>query len=398
VTTIQLTRWMRWVFYFAVTAGAAWLLWAGRAIWFPVCLAFVIAMVLDPLVDRLENRGASRTAATGLVFLLFIVGGVTLVFALSPTISEQAGAISRDVSRLFPDPERPDLVQPTARILNGMDTHPVLRKALLQAARQGTTRLSAALAGASEFVVAWAPNLVWFIVVPVLAFYVLNDFHRIYAKGMLLVPPRHRTWAQSLVADITALFGKYVRGLAQVCALLGLCIAGLLFALGHPYWQFLGVLGGVLYAIPVVGSIFNIALASLITLGTAGPGQATIVAVSLLVLTNGLFDQIVTPRVLGKQVGLHPILTIISLLLGYQTAGVGGMLVAVPLAGCVQTVVLHLIPKLGMDLELRPLEELQQAEVETYEAEAAAEERPLDDHFCLQSVVENAEGTERAAA
>lgn len=383
--------WWRWFWYTLAALAVGWLVWAGRGIWFPVSIALVIAMVLDPTVDRLENRGCPRGLATALVFLSFITVVVLAVVLLSPGISTQASAMAGDIGRLFPDPNRPDLVPVTQKILAKLDAHPALRDALLKAARAGTLRLQETLSRTSELALAWAPNLMWFLVVPVLSFYLLNDFHRFYAKGILLVPNRHRPFAQTLVAEISSLFGKYLRGLGLICLLLGFSIAAMLWAYGNPYWQLLGLLGGVLYAVPAVGPLFTAALVILITLVTASPGKALLVGGSLLALTSGLFDQVITPRILGKQVGLHPVVTILALLLGFQIAGIVGMLVAVPLAACVQTIIIHLVPKLGTDLELRPLEELQKTEAETREEHLDAEERPLDDHFCLHSVVANVE-------
>jgi predicted PurR-regulated permease PerM len=384
-------HWGRLAFYTVVALLALWLAWAGRGIWFPVFLALVIAMVLDPTVDRLENRGLPRAAATGLVFLLFFAALVAAVFLLSPVLSQQAARISQDLGNLFPDPERPNLVPVTQKILARMEAHPALRDALVEAARAGTTRLQETLNRGSELALAWAPHLVWFIVVPVLSFYLLNDFHRFYAKGILLVKPEHRPFAQNLVAEVSSVFGKYLRGLAFLCLLLGCSIAALLYVFGNPYWQLLGLIGGLLYAVPAVGSLFFLGLVVLVTLVSPDPGKAVWVGLSLVLLTNGLFDQIVTPRVLGKQVGLHPVLTILALLLGYEVAGIVGMLVAVPLAASVQTVIVLLVPKLGADMELKPLTELQQAEAETREEHLEAEEKPLDEHLCLHTVVENVE-------
>ncbi len=387
--------WGRWILGAVAMLLALCLIWAGRAIWFPVAIAFIIAMVLDPTVDRLENRGLTRSAATTLVFVLFLGGAILAVLILSPILSDQARRMAGDLARLFPDPAHPSLVPVTQKILEKLDANPVLGRAVLNAARNGTHRLAVTLARGSEFVVAWAPNLVWLIVIPVLTFYTLNDFHRIYAKAILLVPKDHRATAQSLMAEISAVFGKYLRGLGIVCTLLGFAIAALLLVLHSPYWQLFGVLGGLLYAVPVVGGLFTVMLAVLVTLVIGSPSQALVVGLALLALQNGVFDQIITPRIVGKQVGLHPILTILALLLGYQVAGISGMLVAVPLAASVQTIVLHLVPKLGIDLELKPLEELKACEVETKIMEAEAEERITDEHFRLQSVVDHVENVEQ---
>lgn len=389
-------NWGAVLFYGSVAALTLWLLWAGRAIWFPVSLAFVIAMVLDPTVDRLENRGISRGLGTAMVFLLFIGGLVTALILLTPVLADQANRMATEIRSLFPDPNRPDLVPVTKNLLSRLDANPALRDPLINAARAGTHRLSETLSSGSELILAWIPNLTWVVVVPVLAFYALMDFHRIYAKAVLLVPAAHRPFAQTLIAEISAVFGNYLRGLGLVCLLLGLCIAAVLWAFGNKYWPLLGLVGGLLYAVPVVGSLFNIGLVLLISLVTQSPGKAFMTAGALLLLTNGIFDQVVTPRIIGKQVGLHPILTILALLLGYQVASIAGMLVAVPLAACVQTVVIHLIPKLGIDLELRPLVELRKTEAETKEEHLEAEEE-VNEHLHLQTVIENVERTVEAA-
>lgn len=389
--TTRRLPWVRWGLTLAAVLAGAWLFWAGRGIWFPVAIAFVIAMVLDPYVDRLENRGLPRNAASGVVFLLFLTATAGPVILLTPVLSQQAASIASDLGTLFPNPEQPDLVPATQRVLARLEAHPALRDALLGAARTGTERLSSTLQRTSELVLLWAPNLVWFLVVPVLAFYLLNDFHRIYAKVILLVPVRHRPETQTIIAEISALFGKYVRGLALLCLLLGLAIAGLLLGLGVRYWQFLGLLGGLLYAVPVVGPLCTLGLVALVALVTGSTSQMLLATSSLLLLTHGLFDQVLTPRVLGRQVGLHPVLTILALLLGFQVWGITGMLVAVPLAASIQTVIVHLVPKLGLELDLRPLQELQETEDATREEHLQAEEPTLDEHFCLHAVVENVE-------
>jgi predicted PurR-regulated permease PerM len=395
LVTKRRIHWGRIIFYTVAALVAVWLAWAARSIWFPVAIAFILAVVLDPVVDRVENRGIPRAVATTLVFI-FVIGAAALaIVLLSPSISAQAQGIAHDLSRLFPDPEHPDLVPVTKKILDRLDAHPALRDALVGAARAGTARLSDTLQKASVLALAWAPNLMWFIVVPVLAFYTLNDFHRIYAKGILLVARQHRPFAQSLVAELSAVFGKYLRGLAQVCTLLGIGIALLLWAMGNPYWGLLGLMGGLFYAIPVVGSLFTLALVTLVAYVTGPPGKAALTALFLVLLTNGLFDQWLTPRIVGKQVGLHPILTILALLVGYQVWGILGMLVAVPLAACVQTIIVHLIPKLGADMDLKPLEELQKTEeqlrAEKVETDTGTPHKAVDEHARLQVVVESAE-------
>lgn len=87
----------RWLCCAAAALLALWVAWTGRSIWFPVAIAFVISIVLDPTVDRLESWGLGRGPATGIVFLVFLAASLSMV--LAPLVSAQAGAIARDLDR-----------------------------------------------------------------------------------------------------------------------------------------------------------------------------------------------------------------------------------------------------------------------------------------------------------
>lgn len=381
----------RWVFNGLLLLVGLWLLWAGRNIWFPIGLAFTIAMVLDPTVDRLEARGLSRGVATGLVFLIFLGGSSALILLLTPVISDQASQISRDLIERFPDPGNPDLAPVARDLLDRLDAHPALRDGLMDLAKRATTRMAMLLENASQLLLSWIPNLVWLIVIPVLVFYTLIDFHKIYARIILFLPRANRDKAQEIIADVTAVLGQYLRGLAFICLLLSTVATLLLFLLGNRYWSLLGLLAGPLYAIPVVGSLFNAGLTFMVTSINQNTTQALIHSGVLLILTNLIFDQLVTPRVLGKQVGIHPILTIIALTLGFQVAGIAGMLVAVPIAASTRAVALHLIPKLGLQLDLASLDELSECEDETKQEHLKSETQVQPQHSLIKAVVDRAD-------
>jgi predicted PurR-regulated permease PerM len=196
---------------------------------------------------------------------------------------------------------------------------------------------------------------------------------------------------QSVVSEITTFFGKYVRGLFIVCSL-NAVVTGFLLTLFHlPYAVVLGLIAGTLYAVPYVGLVLNVALIGLLALVTTTPAKTLAIVACLILLHQVLFDQVITPRVLGRQVGVHPILAIIALMSGNALAGPLGMLIAVPIAASLQIVLVHLIPKLGQELSLRSLEALEQTEAGTKEEHLADEEQPLDEHFGLETVVEQVE-------
>ena len=77
-------------------------------------------------------------------------------------------------------------------------------------------------------------NVVWIVIVPIVAFYALRDFHTILGKSLLLVPSRKRELVQTVVVEVTSVFARYLRGLAIVSVLNGIATAILLLALGVP--------------------------------------------------------------------------------------------------------------------------------------------------------------------
>jgi predicted PurR-regulated permease PerM len=383
--------WAHTVLIGLTIAGVLWYIYATRVIWPPITAAFLIAVVLDPLVDRLENRGWPRGIATAAIFLIFFGSLMLVAMYAVPVLIAQSKDVSRQLSGMFLDPFRPNLVRPAQEILHRLHAPPAVREPILRWARTGTLRLSHSLEIISGFLFANAPSLIWLVVVPVLTFYVLTDFHLIYAKGLLLVPRAHRTAVQSVVSEITTLFGKYVRGLFSVCTLNALATAFVLTLFQLPYALVLGLIAGILYAVPYVGPVLNVSLIGLLALVTTAPGKTLGIVISIVLLHQVLFDQVITPRVLGRQVGLHPILAIIALMSGSALAGPFGMLIAVPVAATVQIIVVHLVPKLGQELQLRPLEALERTVAATKAAHLADEEQPIDDHFRLETVIENVE-------
>jgi predicted PurR-regulated permease PerM len=165
----------------------------------------------------------------------------------------------------------------------------------------------------------------------------------------------------------------------------------MLVTFGIPYPLILALLAGMLYAVPYVGPIVGIGLIALISL-MQGTLVGMLLVVGVLVFINSvLFDQLITPRLLGRQVGLHPILSIIAFLAGNVLAGIPGLLLAVPVAASLQIVILHLVPKLRHELELKSLDALQQQVDATKREHIRADAAPLDEHYRLESVIEKVE-------
>lgn len=212
-------------------------------------------------------------------------------------------------------------------------------------------QMSGQFGSAVSLVTAWiTANLsraLWFVLVPIIAFYLLMDIDRMRAKSALLIPSNMRPRAVELLSRVGAVFSGYVRGLITVCLMYGIATTIVLEVLHMRYGIILGLLAGILYAVPYLGAITISLLAFLVGLATYDNAlPQALLAVGAMVALNQVFDMAVTPRILGKSVGLHPALSLFALLSGAKLFGLVGMILAVPVAASIQEVIFEFCPEL----------------------------------------------------
>ncbi|MGV3618750.1 MAG: AI-2E family transporter [Fimbriimonas sp.] len=379
-----------WILRLVVLVLGLWLAYIVREIWLPLGLAFLIALVLDPVVDRMEARGWKRASATAFIFGSFLLITTGLIVLAWPYVIGQTEALQAGFNKNFPDPSHDGMVK-TFRKMNLPDWVASIGIRIFDSARANFAQSSTWL---TAYGMRFLSNLVWVVIVPIVAFYALRDFHMILAKGLLVVPSRHRNVVQTAVTEISAVFARFLRGLAIVSAMNGVATWLLLFVLRVPSALVLGIVAGVLYGVPYLGAILTTILTAAVAFLAGGVTLMTVAVVSSVILHSVVFDQIITPRILGGHVGLHPILSIVALLAGNLVLGIIGMILAVPIAACIQIAVLALVPKLGHEIELPsphgPGTSVPELEAETLEDHLKAD-TPSEIHKMVTNAVENVE-------
>jgi predicted PurR-regulated permease PerM len=342
--------WKKWLVRVLVAFIVLYVVYVVREIWLPLGLAFLLATVLDPVVDRMESRGWRRAPATCFIFFSFILLVTGLVALAIPHVVDQLETVQQSFSRYFPDTSQAGLKASLAKLR--------VPATLAGVAIQGFTGLQHGILRSStwltDYGMNFVSNLIWVVIVPLVAFYALRDYHILLGKALLLAPKKHRDSVQLYVGEISAVFARYLRGLAIVSLLNGLATWVLLAALHVPSALLLGIVAGVLYSVPYIGALMTVAFTAAVAF--VGGGVSMLVwAVGLsMVLHQLLFDQIITPRILGGHVGIHPIVSIVALLVGNLLFGIVGMILAVPIAACVQIGVLAVVPKLKATIDLAP--------------------------------------------
>jgi len=325
------------VFYVALGIGlSGYLLYTLRAVLTPLFLAFSIAYVLDPVIDRLEALKVPRPAGIAMV-LLIGVGAVALFIALViPTVAsdvatvanELPGKISVLVSSAYPWLTAHGVKVPhtTTEWVERLGANANSLASSMLAPAGGL--LGSVLSGGFSLL----GSVVAALVVPVLSVYFLNDFDRITAGVRSLLPRRIRRTVTEYAKEIDATLSHFIRGQLAVMAIMAVLYGAAYASLGVRLALPIGLISGVLSFIPYLGSAFALMSGLLMSLlGGFHPGQLIGVVVAYAIIQT-LEGFVIAPRIMGKTVGLPEMWVLVALFIGGEIFGFLGVLLAVPAA------------------------------------------------------------------
>lgn len=183
--------------------------------------------------------------------------------------------------------------------------------------------------------------------IPILTFYLLMDTESLHHGFMTLFPSNRRADAMELASKIDDVLARYIRGQLAVACIIGTSISIVLHLLGLPYAVLIGIFAGFINLIPYVGTPLGMIPAFLVAFfmpehGGLIKGCVVVFAMYCVYLAEG---KVIVPTIVGKSVGLPPLIIILSLIAGAEVLGVAGMLLAVPTAAVIRVVVTHLLEK-----------------------------------------------------
>jgi predicted PurR-regulated permease PerM len=188
----------------------------------------------------------------------------------------------------------------------------------------------------------------WLLVVPIVTLYLMIDLDRIKLRMYHVIAERHRGLVVDLSMQVGRVFSAYLRGLMMVCLSFGIALYVVLGGMFQmEYAVIIALLAVVLYAVPYLGQLLLLVVCGLVAWATVHQLGYVLGVAAAVILVGQLFDQLITPRVMGKQVGLHPVLGVFALMVGGQLFGLPGMVVAVPVAASLRVVLIYLFPRLG---------------------------------------------------
>lgn len=306
-----------------------------RSVVIPFLLALLLAYFLDPAVHWIEKRGRSRTLAVALVFALFVLVALSALAFLLPALRRELGEIQKSLPGYAETLYQyiPQEALDWFGVSGGGDLQSLLKQALtairsisFEVVNQVAVFLSRAFTSTLGFVVA----VMGYLIIPVYLFYLLLDFDRIKQGALSLVPYGHRPWLMGLLQQIDTVLSAFIRGQLSVClTLAGLYSVGLVL-IGIDLPLIIGILSGVAFIIPYLGTILGIFVAGTMAAIKFQDLLHPFLVLGLFGMVQALEGLVITPRLVGDRVGLHPMVTILAVLTGGELFGFLGLLLAVP--------------------------------------------------------------------
>ncbi|MBB3993518.1 putative PurR-regulated permease PerM [Sulfitobacter undariae] len=330
------------------------ILWFMGGVLLPFVLGSAIAYFLDPVADRLEAMGLSRALSTATITIVAVLIFVIMALLVIPTLVSQAinlFAIAPDLAKnlsAFLTDRFPSLLEEGSTLRSSITS----LGSLIQ--QRGGELLNTAVSSAAGII-----NIIMlFVIVPVVAVYMLLDWDRMIAHIDGLLPRDHAHVIRRLARDIDKTLASFIRGMGTVCLILGTYYAIALMLVGLQFGLVVGFVAGLVTFIPYLGALIG----GMLALGLAlfqfwGDWFSIGLVAGIFVLGQVIEGNVLTPKLVGNSVGLHPVWLILALSVFGTLFGFVGMLVAVPVAAAFGVVARFAVEQYQMSLLYRGTEQ-----------------------------------------
>ena len=327
---------LNWLVAVALTG---WLLYLLAPVLTPFIAAGLLAYMGDPLADRLQKLKIPRTLAVVIVFLSTFLFLALLILLVGPLIKTQISALFQALPDIARQVEQVWL--PT--LLGWLNVEP-----------GDDVGVGAFLARYSDMFGSWSGKILMGVgksggvlaaavlslfLIPIITFYMLRDWDSFTSHLSALLPDSQRETVLGLARETDEVLGAFLRGQILVMLALatiysiGLTLVGLKFAIA------IGVVAGLVSFVPYLGFVFGIGLAGLTVILEPNPILNLVGVVATFTIAQLIEGSVLTPKLVGDRIGLHPVIVIFAVSAGGQLFGFFGILLALPAAAVLSVLI-----------------------------------------------------------
>jgi predicted PurR-regulated permease PerM len=319
-----------------IVVFAFWFIRDTLAILTPFAIAFGLAYLFDPLVTKLERRNVPRLLSVS-VIVFFSLGIFILVLILSiPRVINEIGNL---VSFLMALPPKVSAwIKSDGAAIFGRTQEDIVKiQEILD--REVTQRLDKFSGSLIEKGIQFTQNLptilpkfLYLVLTPFLFFYILKDFHKV-RRWILELLPIETSWVvREYVEKVDSIISGFFRGQFIVCLLVGILTTTLLLIFRVEYALLIGIMAGALNIVPYVGLAITLFVGLLTGIASPHPLMTCFKIIIAVESIRILENSVLSPRIVGNRVGLHPVWVIFSILIFAHFLGLVGLILAVPMA------------------------------------------------------------------
>lgn len=323
-----------WTATFLLLIGFVWLF---KPVLTPFVLGLAIAYLLDPIVEKLVKLKIPRLVVTITILLLFLAFVVlTLVLAVPPLVRE-AGVLADNIPTYIDNLSQ--LVTPYLAMIeerlggNYVDSVQGFLKENVGNIAKISGNLAGTLAQGGQAI---ANFLTILVLTPLVAFFTLMEWPRITKWIEDLIPRKNEKTIKDLLKEMNQKVAGFVRGQITAAFILGIVYAVALSIADLNYGVLIGLMSGFLSIIPLVGSTFGLVASVAVAWFQSGGEWSFVLIIAAIFVAGQIIEgNILTPKLLGDSVGLHPLWILFALMAGGSLFGILGMMLAVPVAAII---------------------------------------------------------------
>ncbi|MDD2365913.1 MAG: AI-2E family transporter [Desulfuromonadaceae bacterium] len=317
------------------------LLYYSSAVFMQLFIAFALAYILNPTVEILQRKGIKRLYGIITVLSLAVIScavfATFLVVSIRGEFADMQLNLPAYVQHLY------EIAPSNVKVYFGIETPDKLTSQLDQLLQQAHSYapdliqpLLTFLKQAFSSTVYVLLTLLGYFIIPVYLFYLLCDLPRLKEFIKSYIPERYRVVYDLKLSEVDLVLSGFVRGQLSVCAILALLYSVGLYIIGIDLAIAIGSLAGITFIIPYLGTIIGISLSIVMALLKFNDLLHPLLCLGWFSIVQLLEGTVITPKVVGDTVGLHPLVAIVALLIGGQLFGITGMLLAVPVTAVSQ--------------------------------------------------------------
>ena len=317
-----------------MTLGA-FLLWNISDILAPFILGGILAYLLDPMADKMESFGVPRllTALTVSLFALFVL--LTAAILVIPIIFDQINQIIGFIPYITNEIYL--VMQKGFKVLNLGEVEDIDLVNLSKNLNEVSPIFAKSIFNSSFAILDFIFLLM---VTPIVAIYLLVDWDKIIKEVEKVIPRRLEPTISQIVIEMHKTVASFLRGQFSVCLILAIFYAVSLTALGLEYGLLVGLFSGLISFIPLIGAILGGLVALVVSLAQFWQTPEWVGVVLIIFLFGQILEgNLLTPRLVGKSVKLHPLWIIFSVTCFGSLMGWVGVILAVPSAACIAVLV-----------------------------------------------------------